>query len=341
LQGLILSNALRAQKNIEDEGYTMALNNLRSEVIELRNEGLEKDKILLSLVNKVKEDEASFKAQAEAQKIEIEDLRRQLAEAKEKCALAEANREISEYWKNHLEKNVEELRTSKERCFEKSLDCVNKIKESFAKVGAYSAEENFMRGDPEGVIEWISGKAETFEEILSDHGDVCAFSGARGISAILEKAGCDHIKTIAQAEAAFSVDDTKDPSAEATLMGGRFYNDVWMNGGREMAHEIIRKSEKDTHEARAEARQAEEAAERKKRIGIAFWLLASSFVFVAPDWLTFPSLAELSPPPEPFNPLADPEMKEALDIINMAESIVDEVVNKLLHEVAEKVLKED
>jgi hypothetical protein len=58
-QGLILSNALRAQKNIEDEGY-----NLRLEVIELRNEGLEKDKILISLVNKIKEDEASSKAQA-------------------------------------------------------------------------------------------------------------------------------------------------------------------------------------------------------------------------------------------------------------------------------------
>jgi hypothetical protein len=231
LQGLILSNALRAQKNIEDEGYTMALNNLRSEVIELRNEGLEKDKILLSLVNDVKEYEVSFKAQAEAQKIETEDLQRQLAEAKEKCALAEANREINEYWKNHLEKNVEELRTSKERCFEKSLDCVKKIKESFAKVGAYSAEENFIRGDPEGVIEWISGEAETFEEILSDRGDVYVFSGVRGISAILEKAGCYHIKTMAQAEAAFSVDDTKDPSAEATLMGRRFYNDVWVNGG--------------------------------------------------------------------------------------------------------------
>jgi hypothetical protein len=91
LQGLILSNALRAQKNIEDEGYTMALNNLRSEVIELRNEGLEKDKILISLVKKVKEDEASFKAQDEIQKNEIEDLRKQLAEAKEKCGLEEAN----------------------------------------------------------------------------------------------------------------------------------------------------------------------------------------------------------------------------------------------------------
>jgi hypothetical protein len=244
LQGLILSNALRAQKNNEDEGYTMALNNLRSEVIELRNEGLEKYKILISWVNKVKEDEANYKAQAEAQKTEIEDLWRQLAEVKENCALAQANREISEYWKNYLEKNVEELRQSKERCFEKSLDCVKNLKTSFTKVGAYSAEENFIRGDLEGVIEWISGESEAFEEILSDRGDVSAFSGARGISAILEKAGCDHVKTMAQAEAAFSVNDTKDPSAEATLMGGKFYNDVWVNGGREMAHEIIKRVNK-------------------------------------------------------------------------------------------------
>jgi hypothetical protein len=90
LQDLILSNALRAQKNAEDEGCTIALNNLRSEVIELRNEGLEKYKILNSLVNKIKEDEAASKAQAEAQKREIEDLRKQLAEAKEKCAVAKA-----------------------------------------------------------------------------------------------------------------------------------------------------------------------------------------------------------------------------------------------------------
>jgi hypothetical protein len=72
----------------------MALNNLRSEVIELRNEGLEKDKILISLVNKVKEDEANYKARAKAQKTEIEDLRRQLAEAeREMCPWA-----ISKYF---------------------------------------------------------------------------------------------------------------------------------------------------------------------------------------------------------------------------------------------------
>jgi hypothetical protein len=71
LQGLILSNALRAQKNTKDESCTMALTNLRSEVIRLRNEATEKDKILLSLVDKVKEDEARFKTHSEAQKLKL------------------------------------------------------------------------------------------------------------------------------------------------------------------------------------------------------------------------------------------------------------------------------
>jgi hypothetical protein len=80
---------------------------------------LEKDKILLTLVDKVKEDEANFKAQSEIQKNEIENLQKQLAEAKLKCAIAEAERDASDYWKNHSEKTVAELRASKERCFEK------------------------------------------------------------------------------------------------------------------------------------------------------------------------------------------------------------------------------
>jgi hypothetical protein len=145
---------------------------------------------------------------------------------------------------------------------------VEKIKTSFANVGAYSNEDNFIQGDPEGVIEWVSGEAEALRKFLSDRGDVCAFSGARGVSAVLEKAGCNHVKTLAQAEAAFSVDDTKDPSAKASLIGGKFFTDIWENGGREMAHEIMEKSEKDIHDAREAAKKAEEAAEHERRIGI-------------------------------------------------------------------------
>jgi hypothetical protein len=47
--------------------------------------------------------------------------------------------------------------------------------------------------------------------------------------------------------------------------------------------------------------------------------------------------ARLSPPSEPYNPEDDPVMKEALDIMKIA----NEVVDRLLHEAAEKILKED
>jgi hypothetical protein len=148
------------------------------------------------------------------------------------------------------------------------MDCVKKIKTSFTNVGAYSSENNFIRGDPEGPIEWISSEAEAFEEVLSGHGDVCAFSGVRGVATILEKAGCEHVKTLAQAEAAFSIDDTKDPLAEASLIGGKIFTDIWENGGRGMAHEIIKKSEKDTHDTREATKTAQKVAELERRIGI-------------------------------------------------------------------------
>jgi hypothetical protein len=49
----------------------------------------------------------------------------------------------------------------------------------------------------------------------------------------------------------------------------------------------------------------------------------------------------LSPLPEPYNPEDDPVMKEALDVMQIANEVVDEVVDKLLHEAAERILKED
>jgi hypothetical protein len=55
----------------------------------------------------------------------------------------------------------------------------------------------------------------------------------------------------------------------------------------------------------------------------------------------FSTAAELSPPPEPFKSLADPKAKESIEIISMAENIMDEVVTQLLTEAADKVLKEE
>ena len=68
--------------------------------------------------------------------------------------------------------------------------------------------------------------------------------GARGITTILERKGCDHVKFLAQSEAALSSEDIKDPSAEASLVGGKFFTDIWDNGGREMAKKLYEKAKK-------------------------------------------------------------------------------------------------
>jgi hypothetical protein len=60
----------------------------------------------------------------------------------------------------------------------------------------------------------------------------------------LEKAGCEHAKVVAQSNFAFSVDDIKNPSAEATTLGGKFYSEIWLKGGREVADEAIKRKKK-------------------------------------------------------------------------------------------------
>jgi hypothetical protein len=64
------------------------------------------------------------------------------------------------------------------------------------------------------------------------------------------------------------VSDVKDPSAKAIALSGKFYSEVWINGGREMVDESVRQNEKESHIASEEARRAEEFTERERRIGM-------------------------------------------------------------------------
>jgi hypothetical protein len=95
-QGLILSKALKAQKDVKDERCWIALGNLRSEVITLRNKDLEKDDILLSLVERLKSSEARFSAQAETQEAEMLELKKKVAEATENFDIEVVKHEICE-----------------------------------------------------------------------------------------------------------------------------------------------------------------------------------------------------------------------------------------------------
>ena len=97
------------------------------------------------------------------------------------------------------------------------MECAKNLKNSFSKVGAFSSQ--------------INGEVEAFEEILSDRGDFCAFAGARGATSILEKVGCDHAKAVALPNFAFSADDVRNPSVEATTLGEKFYSKVRLKDG--------------------------------------------------------------------------------------------------------------
>jgi hypothetical protein len=140
--------------------------------------------------------------------------------------------EICEIERSRAQKNVHELRAAKEKCYEISMECANNLKNCFARVGAYSSEQKFIHGNHDELVQWISGEVEAFKEVLSDRGDFCAFAGARGATSILEKAGCDHANAITEPDFTFLADDTGNPSAEATTVGGKFYSEVWLKGGQ-------------------------------------------------------------------------------------------------------------
>jgi hypothetical protein len=84
----------------------------------------------------------------------------------------------------------------------------------------------------------------------------------------LKKASCKHAKAVIQPEFSVSANDVKDPLAEAIALSGKFYSEVWLNGGREVADEAIRQNEKESHTALEEARKVEEVVERERLIGM-------------------------------------------------------------------------
>jgi hypothetical protein len=185
---------------------------LRSEIITLQNEALEKDKILLSLVERLKTSKANlaklskvdqkilkFEKEKEADakciagleyalsiqvglhRSEVAGMEKKLDEVTENFNVEQSKRQISETEQLRVQKNVEELRQAKEECYNVAMQCSNRLKNAFINVGAFSTKQNFIRGDPEGMIKWIEIEVEAFNEVLTDRGDFCAYVGARGL----------------------------------------------------------------------------------------------------------------------------------------------------------------
>jgi hypothetical protein len=91
-----------------------------------------------------------------------------------------------------------------------------------------------MKSSPVKVI------PKAFDEVLTGRGNFCACVGARGAVSLLENAGCEHVKVVIQPDFVVLAKDIKEPSSEAIIFGGKFYSELWLNGGKEIAYEAIR-----------------------------------------------------------------------------------------------------
>ena len=118
-------------------------------------------------MDKLNSNEAKLNAQSEAHQAEVEDLRKKLAEMSENFELAKAKQEISEWTSSRLEKNLEELRGSREKCYEVSMDCAKKLKESFAKVGAYSSEQKLFEAISKESFNGSAKKSKLLRKYLA------------------------------------------------------------------------------------------------------------------------------------------------------------------------------
>jgi hypothetical protein len=76
------------------------------------------------------------------------------------------------------------------------------------------------------VVKWIDGEVEAFDEILLTRGYYYLSIGTRSLALMLEKAGCEHIKTVGQSDFKVCLEDIKSPSAEASNVGN-FFVDIW------------------------------------------------------------------------------------------------------------------
>jgi hypothetical protein len=78
-------------------------------------------------VERLKSSEARLSAQAEAHEAEVQELKRKVVEAAENFEVEVVKHEICEIERSRVQKNVDELRAAKEKCYEISMECAKNL----------------------------------------------------------------------------------------------------------------------------------------------------------------------------------------------------------------------
>jgi hypothetical protein len=103
-------------------------------------------------------------------KAEVHELEKKVVEATENFNVELIKLEISEIERSRVQRNVDELRAAKEKCYDVAIECAKNLKNSFAKVGVFSQEQNFICGDPMELTSGLMEKLKPLKRSLVTEG---------------------------------------------------------------------------------------------------------------------------------------------------------------------------
>jgi hypothetical protein len=89
--------------------------------------------------------------------------------------------------------------------------------------------------DVSNTFDHIENEVDALDEVIAEHGDLCALLASRGTAVAFLKAGCTHAKTVNRPTFILSPPDLVDIPSEARSIGNRFITQIWAKGRRELA----------------------------------------------------------------------------------------------------------
>jgi hypothetical protein len=194
----------------------------------------------------------------------VQGLEKKLDEVTKNFNVEQTKREISDTNWLRVQKNVEELRLAKEECYNVAMECCNKLKNSFAKVGAFSMEQNFI------LMELFSGSTAR-PKLLTKFSVI----GETFVPSSVPAELCHFLRRLSTSTRRlyFSQNFRSQPMTLRTLQPKLLHwveNFIMKSGWEvaERADRAIRKNEKESHATLEEARKVEEGVERARLIGL-------------------------------------------------------------------------
>jgi chromosome segregation ATPase len=213
---MLLSKALRMQQGLEDKKHEVIIEGLENKIKDQAAALERKDFELQTAEGLLAEAEAKITRLNEELLSKLESFEQEKQKFNTKF---EAEVEKS----SHLQKSLKELQN---KCLEFSNRCVQRLKQVFNSIGASSEKFNPSIEDLPGTFEHIEGEVDALDEVIAEHGDLCALLASWGTTVAFMKSGCTHGKIVNRPNFSLSPAYLIDIPSLARSIGNRFIKQI-------------------------------------------------------------------------------------------------------------------